>query len=382
MNDTARAMQALRPILAPFAAAYAGVMWARRRLYRAGLLASWSPPGVCVSVGNIGWGGSGKTPLAGWLLGWAGRKGIGTVLLTRGYGARAAAYPHEVTAQSLAEEAGDEPLLLARDNPQARVVVDPVRSRGGLYAAERHRPELYVLDDGFQHLAVRRDMDLVLLRAEDLGAEWEAVHPAGSWREGKSALAAADAFLMKAGPQTFQRLQPLLTKRLGRYERPVFSFFLAAVGVRNLASLQFLPDFGQAPYLLVSGVGNPGQVQRTAEGLLKSRAARHVRFSDHHLFTKADVESLKRVAAGLGCQSILCTAKDAVKLGPMADETFHVLETELRFGPSLFSSARFDEWWDRRWNILTIRRDERLSRDAGKAPQPAAEAHDQEDETA
>lgn len=355
--------KALRPVLTPLGLAYSGIMAVRRAFYEKGGFARWSPPAPCVAVGNIGWGGTGKTPLCGWLLNWAAGRSLRAVLLTRGYGARPKAYPYLVPPAGLAEEAGDEPLLLAREHPGAAVVVDPQRTRGGKFAAEKLAPKLFLLDDGFQHLAVERDMNLVLLRAEDLGDQWNRVLPAGSWREGAGALSRAQAFLLKVGPRTFGRLEKPLTERLGPLGKPVFSFTLSPTAVRRVTDGERRTGFEGAPYLLVSGVGNPGQVERTATAFLGRTPDRHLIFGDHHFYTKRDAARIRLEAQARGCAHVLCTPKDAVKLGPMADEDFWTLDLEVRFGSSLFTPARFDEWWDRRWDTLVLRQAERQTRE-------------------
>ena len=373
MRQLLRIQKALRPVLNPLGALYAGVMAVRRELYQRHVLSTWSPPAPTVAVGNIGWGGSGKTPLAGWLLSWAETRGFKAALLTRGYRARPKAYPFWVPAGALAEEAGDEPLLLAREHPGAAVIVDPERTRGGRFICERLNPALLVLDDGFQHLAVERDMNLVLLRAEDLGEEWNQVLPSGSWREGMGALGDADAFLLKVGPKTFETLTPQITQRLEPFRRPVFSFRLAPQGLRPALGGERVPGLAGS-YLLVSGVGNPAQVERTATNFLARKPARHVIFPDHYFYTRRDVHALRAEAQRLHCDFVLCTPKDAVKLGPMADETFWVLDLELIFGPSLFTPLSFEDWWRHRWETLGLRRDDRLEREAARK----GEGHDTE----
>lgn len=363
MQRLLRIQKALRPVLNPLGGLYAGVMALRRELYQRRLLPVWSPPAPTVAVGNIGWGGSGKTPLAGWLLSWAGERGLRAALLTRGYRARPKAYPFLVPPGALAEEAGDEPLLLAREHPKAAVVVDPERSRGGRFICDQIHPDLLVLDDGFQHLAVARDMNLVLLRAEDLSEGWNRVLPAGSWREGAGALTRAEAFVFKVAPRTFERLTPQITARLAALRRPVFSFRLAPQGLRPALGGERAPGL-DGSYLLVSGVGNPGQVERTATELLGRPPARHRAFPDHYFYTRRDVHELRAEAQRLRCSFVLCTPKDAVKLGPMADESFWVLDLELVFGPALFTRLSFEDWWRHRWETLGLRRDDRLERDA------------------
>jgi tetraacyldisaccharide 4'-kinase len=336
-------------------------MCLRAGFYRRGLLPAWEPGALTVSVGNIGWGGTGKTPVAGWLLGWAESRGMGALLLTRGYKARPVTYPYLVKAGALVEEAGDEPLMLATMHPKAHVVVDPVRSRAGRWAMKQFRPGLVVLDDGFQHMAVKRHLDLVLLRPDDLAGQWNRVIPAGSWREPVSALKRADAFMIKASPDYFSKLVPLITERLERYRKPVFSFQVLPTGVRHVLHGNAEAGFDGGRYLLVTGVGDPAQVKRTATWFFGYAPARHMVFRDHHAYTKADVLAMQTTARRMGCDAILCTPKDAVKLGPMCSEEFWQFDLRLEFGPSVLGSgSAFNVWWGRRFDAFNLRRKDAL----------------------
>lgn len=185
--------RALYPLLYPFSKIYSFAMSYRRKQYEAGAKEQFSPKAPCVSVGNISWG-SGKTPVVSWLLEWAEHNHYSPVVLTRGYKAAPPRTPYLVTPESTAKQAGDEPVMLATAHRKAHIVVDPIRKRSGAWAEKKFRPELMVLDDGFQHLAVNRDLNLVLLKPEDLTKEWDRVIPAGSWREDQSALSRAHAF--------------------------------------------------------------------------------------------------------------------------------------------------------------------------------------------
>ncbi|ADU63723.1 MAG: tetraacyldisaccharide 4'-kinase [Pseudodesulfovibrio sp.] len=362
MSHSIDALQrSLSPILTPFSWAYGAGMRMRAGLYGRGLLPSWEPGALTVSVGNIGWGGTGKTPVAGWLLGWAESRGLEALLLTRGYKARPVTYPYLVKPGALAEEAGDEPLMLATMHPKARVVVDPVRTRAGRWAMQQFHPGLVVLDDGFQHLAVKRHLDLVLLRPDDLAGQWNRVIPAGSWREPVSALKRADAFMIKIGPENFARLTPFIKERLERFRKPVFSFQIRPTGVRHVLHGNAEAGFGGGAYLLVTGVGDPEQVRRTAARFFGYPPARHLVFRDHHAFTKADVLAMQAAASRLGCEAILCTPKDAVKLGPMCSEEFWQFDLRLDFGPSILGSGKpFNVWWSRRFDAFNLRRTDSL----------------------
>ncbi|MBG0789498.1 MAG: tetraacyldisaccharide 4'-kinase [Desulfovibrionaceae bacterium] len=351
MSDTVTDVQrSLSAVLKPCGWLYGRAMRLRGKLYKKGLARSWTPSAPTVSVGNIGWGGTGKTPVADWLLGWAGSRGLRTVLLTRGYRAKPTTLPYVVRPGALAEEAGDEPLMLARNHERAHVVVDPDRVRAGKMAEREFDPGLIVLDDGFQHMAVRRHVNLVLLRPDDLGDGWDKVLPAGSWREPKDALKRADAFMIKTSPEGFEELRSVIDKRLGLLFKPVFSFSIAPTGVRHVVSGRAAPDLEQADYLLVSGVGEPGQVAATAERYLGYGPKDHLVFRDHHAYTKKDVLRIAGAAERTGCGAVLCTPKDAVKLGPLCTEAFWQFDLRVEFGPStLGRDITFESWWEARF---------------------------------
>ncbi len=336
-----------RPLLKPISTAYRHLMAARTKR----LLARtdcFRPPCPCVSVGNIAWGGTGKTPLIDWLLYWAEAKGLSSVVLTRGYRAKPPTLPMCVGPQSCAREVGDEPLMLQQAHPKSHIIVDPVRRRSGAFAAKKVQADLYMLDDGMQHLAVSRDLDLVLLRPDDILDQWDAVIPMGSWREGAHALTRAHAFLIKITPKDFAELTPQLIQRLQAFGRPVFSFWLEPedfikVGAYD-AALPY-PQKGQ-PYVLVSGVGEPAQVKATLCSYMGTAPVHHYTFTDHHTYTDFDVKAMH--SKGL---PVICTAKDAVKLAPLADAASRLwsVRTRLRFGPTLFSDQSFPCWWEKWW---------------------------------
>ncbi|MBI9079461.1 MAG: tetraacyldisaccharide 4'-kinase [Pseudodesulfovibrio sp.] len=361
-NTITTLQRSFAPILKPLSWLYGFGMRVREVCYARGLFPGWEPPALTVSVGNIGWGGSGKTPVAGWLLGWAESKGFPAVLLTRGYRAKPVSYPYLVPPGALVEEAGDEPLMLAKMYRKAHVVVDPNRTRGGRWIVDKVRPRLVVLDDGFQHMAVKRHLNLVLLRPDDLDEQWNRVIPAGSWREPMAALKRADAFLIKVGPKNFKKLEPFIAERLERFHKPVFSFQVLPTGIRHVLHGNVERDFDGGKYLLVTGVGDPAQVRRTAKAYLGYGPIRHMTFKDHHAYTKRDVLEMQTVARRLGCEAILCTPKDAVKLGPMCTEEFWQFDLRMDFGPSTIGpNTSFDVWWDRRYDAFNLRRTDDLA---------------------
>ena len=325
----------LAPLLIPLGICYKGVMHLRRRLWK------WKnpplPPCPCIAVGNISWGGTGKTPLVDWLLGNTTARGLHPVVLTRGYGAHPPHLPFLVTDKASPLQAGDEPLMLHQRHPSADILVDPVRTRAKQLALHELNPDLLLLDDGFQHLAVARHLNLVLLRPEDLCDQWDRVLPAGSWREGKNALHHADAFLIKTDKAGMRKLMPQLNKFLRVLKKPVFSFTLRPGLIRRAGKGS--GPLPQGAYILVSGVGNPKQVRTTASRLMRCAPHQHLVFSDHHAYTVQDAADIK--AFGL---PVLCTSKDADKLSTF-DLNLWEMPVTTTFGPSLWCDRPFPLWW-------------------------------------
>ena len=357
----------LSPLLRPLGLPYSLLMRQRRALYGQGLLGRYVPSCPVVSVGNIAWGGTGKTPLTAWLLQWAEDNGLKAVVLTRGYKGKPGKRPLLLRRDTPVEQSGDEPLLLARAFPKAAVVVFPKRDQAARFAESCLAPDFFILDDGMQHLAVQRSLDIVLLRPEDLLEEWDRVIPSGSWREGSSALSSASVFGIKAGPEEFERLIPEATRRLAHLGKPLFSFTLAPAGLRPVFPrrgennpLLSPGEYRDRPYLLVSGVGNPEQVAATAKEIVGREPLYRFDFDDHHPFTEADVQALTKM--GAAHLPVVCTAKDAVKLKSFSEiwgkAPLWALETRMEFGPCLAWDSRqpafsFPSWWEGWWQNLT-----------------------------
>ena len=335
------------PLLRPLSLVYAGALAVRARAYRSGRLPVWRPPVPVVSVGNIRMGGTGKTPVCSRLLDFFAERDLSALLLSRGYGGKPASLPLSVTAETDWRQCGDEPLLLARSHPSARVMVDPDRVRAGRRALAAAASDVILLDDGFQHLAVARDVDLVLLAPADIGREWNSVIPSGPWREDAGALARASALLVNRTGETArpEAFLALLRKKLAAAELslPVFCFRLEPDGLCRLSGEPADAPL-DADYLLFSGVANPHRVAATAAEALGRPPVRHLRYADHHPFSPSDLRRISTLADTRGCRWIVCTMKDAVKLGAWNDPRLAVLKARIVFEE--FGGPAFDPWLD------------------------------------
>ncbi len=270
-----------------------------------------------VSIGNLRAGGAGKTPIVAAVAQQLLARGERPAILVRGYARRVA--PDGVTVVSdgmrvLArlDTAGDEALMLARDLPGVSVLVGADRYLSGCLAERRFGATLHLLDDGFQHLALARDVDLLVVDEEDLS---ERLLPAGRLREPLAAAAAADALLTAtADPAAIQRLKEQLgVATLFRVSR--------ALGVPRLLQR---PDGGLTPVsdprltpactvFAAAGIARP---QRFFDDLTAAgwRLAGTTVFPDHHPFSAADVDRIRRSARAAGAEAVLTTEKDGVRM--------------------------------------------------------------------
>ena len=266
---------------------------ARNALYDRGITRARRVQGPVVSVGNLSVGGSGKTPfvlLLGELLK---ARGVKFDILSRGYGRRTRGVAR-VDPGGLPRDFGDEPLLLAR-RLSVPVIVGEDRYEAGLFAEKSFGPQLHLLDDGFQHRALARDFDIVLVTPEDAR---DRLLPAGRLREPVTSLSRADAVVLTSGasPESF----PLNGKLLWRVRR--------GISVTNVP----------ARPVVFCGIARPQNF------LLQLRTAgiepvAQALFRDHHAYTERDIQDLLKLRQQSEAEGFVTTEKDAINLGGFLD---------------------------------------------------------------
>jgi tetraacyldisaccharide 4'-kinase len=311
-----------RLALAPLGVAYGAAARARVALYRRGALRSRAVGAPVLSVGNLTAGGTGKTPLVEWLARCVAAEGRHVCVLTRGY-AREGARRRLVVSDGVnvlagAREAGDEPLLLAERLLPFRVAVvcDADRAAAARFAIGELGSEVFVLDDGFQHLQLARDLNVATLDATDPWGGGRLL-PAGLLREPIKQLARADCVVITRAElsEGLERLRAEAARLCGG--RPVFAArarttgfsLVAQAGRAELIGRERLPRAVAA----FCGIGNPRAffANLAREGF-ELRCARA--FADHHAYAQPDVDAVEREARLCGAEALLTTAKDAVKL--------------------------------------------------------------------
>jgi tetraacyldisaccharide 4'-kinase len=309
----------LSALLAPLSSLYALVLQVRRSLYRKGILPKKRIGPPVISVGGIRVGGSGKTPFAMWMARRLSDRGFRVVLLTRGYGRRKKQGTILLTRQGLGDrdplDCGDEPYLLAQSLPNVPVVVNGDRIRGARFAEKRFSPDLFLMDDGFQHLRLARGFDIVVVPAdEDLSSM--ACLPRGPLREPISALRDADVVVCLCSDKRAEGNQRALDQPGWR---GLEGDFLVHEARLVPASLHRLEDESEVNTREVAereiaafcGIARPGAFWNTLEGMGLKISCKRV-FPDHHPYSEQDHEELLHLLSA--SDLAVTTEKDAVKI--------------------------------------------------------------------
>jgi tetraacyldisaccharide 4'-kinase len=269
----------------------------RNIFYRIGIFRKYKINAKVISVGNITWGGTGKTPVTAFIADGLARGERKVSILIRGYG-------------------NDESELLPKLALNTPVLIGKDRVARGREAIERHLSDTVILDDGFQYRRLARDLDIVCVDAvKPFGNGW--VIPAGSLREGLYNLKRADIFLItKADLVSADKLERL-EKKLKKINpkaviakaihRPLYLYKLSNEEKVNIGQLQN----GKAA--LVSAIGSPGCFERTILRL-GLKVGKHFIFRDHHGYTKEDIAGIEDYCKKNQIDKIITTEKDAVKL--------------------------------------------------------------------
>ncbi len=256
-----------------------------------------------ISVGNLTLGGTGKTPMVAWLAKWCLRQSLKPVIVSRGYGAG---------AQS--SDTNDEAKELGWQLPQVAHVQNPDRVSAARQAIDEHQADVILLDDGFQHRRLHRDLNIVLIDAtQPFG--YDHVFPRGTLREPIDALQRADIVV-------FTRCDSIREEELAAIRNRASSFCSRAMWLnsghratkllssRGEQSLDYLQGQRIAAF---SGIGRPAAFQET---LLQCdyHVVAYRAFNDHHAYTASDLESIHQAAKAAGAQAVVCTQKDHVKI--------------------------------------------------------------------
>jgi len=297
-------------LLIPFSFAYFLIISIRNLLYSMRIFRTFRIDARVISVGNITWGGTGKTPVVAFIADLLSKKNRSSAILIRGYG-------------------NDESELLPKLTANVPVLVGKDRVKSAREVSDKHLAETVILDDGFQYRRLTRDLDIVCIDAANpFGNGW--LIPAGSMRETKRSLKRADIFLItkvdlvsakdkvKKLEDRLRRLNPkaVIAKAI---HRPLYFYRLSdKVGNRHACSLPDeekvnIDQLKNKEIALVSAIGSPECFEKTILRL-GLKINKHFILRDHHSYTKYDVAQIDEYCKKNKLDTVITTEKDAVKL--------------------------------------------------------------------
>jgi len=289
----------------------------RNFLYDAGILRAHKMTCAVVSVGNIMVGGTGKTPMAIMLADMLKGQGWRPAILSRGYGGkkggRAAVVSDGRKVLMGPEEAGDEPVLMAKRVREVPVIVGKERVFAGRLAVERFDADVLILDDGFQHRRLARDIDIVLLDGRrPFGNGF--MLPRGGMREPHKALRRSDVAILTSTGET----DDLPSEEIS--QAPVFRGRRRPIDLvrgreQDACPLNCLTGKKVCAF---SGIARPDSFRRILEPLCGGVAS-FVPFPDHHVYTAGDIEHIRKACRDSGAQLMVTTEKDGIKLTRFPD---------------------------------------------------------------
>jgi tetraacyldisaccharide 4'-kinase len=305
--------------LMPLAGLYGAGARLRRRAFQQGWLRSNHLSQPVISVGNLTVGGSGKTPLVAQIAEILLRNGLKPSILTRGYrrecGADLIALEPQTQRNPDCRVVGDEPALLARLLPHVPIVVCSDRYRAGQLAEEHYGVDVHILDDGFQHFALEREIDLVAIDVtQDVGQE--ALLPAGRLREPLSALSRADMMILTRveieAPDSIER-----QVRKFNSEAPIFHCAMELRSVIEASSQETIAieQYNGKPICAFCAIGTPAAFFSDLRNW-GFNPVTEIAFRDHHVYIPEDVQRLNKAAKEKGTVAFLTTEKDLMNLPP------------------------------------------------------------------
>ena len=305
----------------------------RTLAYYHGILRQKHLPGIVISIGNITTGGTGKTPAVMMMAGWAIRDGYNVAVLSRGYGGNYKQDILEVSdgRQVLAgpEEAGDEPFLLATRLKGVVVIVSKNRYQAGLQAIRKYGSNFFILDDGFQHIQLARDVDIVLVDASNPFGNRHLL-PWGPLREPVSHIRRAHICVFTHGPDIPQETM----RKIYSYNKNI-SFFFARhlpeeIVFPNSKRTKQIDFLEKKSVVAFAGIAHPTAFKKT----LLDQGANILYFKgfpDHYSFTEADVNFLLEQKKRLGAEYLITTEKDWSRLIPFCRDRSDIAILRIKF---------------------------------------------------
>lgn len=311
-------------VLMPFGWLYGSLAALRRMWFESGRKQLRLPVPV-ISVGNIEVGGTGKTSVTIWLARRIAGMGYSVAVIARNFGERESACRVRLDNADVRKEFTDEVLLLAESLlGKARVYAGKSKTEASIRAFREENPDVIIVDDGFQHLKLYRDIELIVLDFSNPFGQG-GILPSGTLREFPSFISRADHIWINRIASGMSA--EWIKRRVSDYnwKAPVQFSRIQPTGVR-LASGRRLPDIPEGPVLAFCGIGKPESFRNSLEEAGFSIKKLLV-FPDHHVYSSEDIEQLKEIMIKKRAIALITTEKDAVKLSGIADTDSILVQT-------------------------------------------------------
>lgn len=301
----------------PLSRIYGAMIWLRNKAYDKKIFGSFKiDEALVISVGNISVGGTGKTPVIKFLADYLKASGFKVAILSRGYKRKSKGTIVVSDGKRVLNnfhQSGDEPLLLAMNLSDVPIVVESDRFKGARFIVERFQPDFILLDDGFQHRRLARDIDIVTVDATT-GFGREHLLPTGFLREPVSSLSRAHLIWLTRVDQGTDTIG-LITRIKDITQAPIISSNHQPSELRSAITHDRLPLslLHHKKVLLFSGIANPGAFEITANAL-GAEIIDHYTFPDHYHYRANDIATILDSGAKKNVELILTTEKDMIRL--------------------------------------------------------------------
>lgn len=324
-KETSFLQETIKSILRIGTLFYAIGSGTRKFLYDIKILPKVKLKQTVISIGNLTTGGTGKTPVAAEIARSIEKSGKKVAILSRGYGGKLSSKKINVISDGKkvyfnAKEAGDEPFWFAKNVKNVAVITCKNRIKAAKWAAKNLGTEVFILDDGYQHIKLERDVNILLVDAHKKFGNEELL-PSGPLREPISEIKRSDKIIvvnkMSYKKSTIKDCKAYSRYLIKTYNKKVFGCNMINAGIFNAKT--GTPLITSQNFYAFTGIGQPEFFFGFLDNF-PSKVLKKVEYADHHSYTQQDVADIINNAKKIGAQAIITTEKDMVKLQPFVNK--------------------------------------------------------------